>query len=417
MIEPRCTKIVNSKHLWEVAVEFISKIDDDLMEFNLKTAYITYRISKMMRLSRGNISKLVFLACFNGVGKLYVSENSSDPQIETYLFLKYFSPLKDSADTLLSIDPKYKKDFPLKKEGMIYKFSTVFTSELLKTNDKEKALQRVLEEKKKCNTKEIADMAKILIAFERLVQQTDIIFEMNSLRYKTVIYKYVSKMLFSTREKNKFFTMLASLFEMYSAQTLYHSKMTAIIGYYLAKYMRIPNDRAKRVYVAGLCHDLGKVCIPLKILEKPDKLTDEEFAIMKLHVSYTKEILRNKIDYEIIETAYRHHERLDGTGYPERLPEIQLTIDQKILQVADVISALIAKRSYKEAWSLEKTIGILDDLVANGKFDGEVVECFKTYQKKILKYTDDFSKQADKVYSKIQKEREILTKKNAPQEQ
>lgn len=410
MIEPRCTKIVNAKNLWEIAVEFISKIDDDLMEFNLKAAYITYRISKLMRLTRGTISKLVFLSCFNGVGKLYVSENSSDPQIETYLFLKYFSPLKNFADTLLSIDPKY-DDFPLRKEGMIYKFSTDFTSVLLETTDKEQALKRVLKEKAECKTSEMADYGRILIAFEKLVEQTDIIFDMNSLRYKTVIYKYVSKMLFSAREKNKFFTMLASLFEMYSAQTLYHSKMTAIIGYNIAKYMRIPQDRAKRVYVAGLCHDLGKVCIPLKILEKPDKLTDEEFAIMKTHVSYTKEILRNKIDYEIIETAYRHHERLDGTGYPERLTEIEQTLDQKILQVADVISALIAKRSYKEAWSIDKTIGILDDLVANGKFDKEVVSCFKTYQKKILKTTDDFARQADKVYSKIQKERKNLTKK------
>ncbi len=175
--------------------------------------------------------------------------------------------------------------------------------------------------------------------------------------------------------------------------------------------MKLGNKRAKKLYIAGLCHDLGKVCIPLRILEKPDKLTDREFSTMKKHVTYTKEILNSKMDYEIIELAYRHHEKLDGSGYPNKLKADSITIDQRVLQVADIISALIAKRSYKEAWNIDMTIGILDDLVANNKLDKSVVEAFKNNQKKILKLTNDFTIQAEKTYERINKERENLKEK------
>ena len=74
------------------------------------------------------------------------------------------------------------------------------------------------------------------------------------------------------------------------------------------------------------------------------------------------------MDYDVIEIAYRHHERIDGSGYPNKIDGEHLTLDQKILQVADVISALVAKRSYKEAWSIEKTIAILDENVNNNKY-------------------------------------------------
>ncbi len=229
------------------------------------------------------------------------------------------------------------------------------------------------------------------------------------MHYKTVVYKYISKMIFSHKEKNQFFTMLSSLFEMYSAQTLYHSKVTAILAYKIAKSMKIKNDRCKKIYVAGLAHDLGKVCIPLKILEKPDKLTDSEYSKMKKHVEFTKEILKNKMDYDIIEIAYRHHERIDGTGYPNKISGNNLTIDQEILQVADVISALIAKRSYKEAWSLDKTIAILDENALNNKLSTEVIDCFKNNKDKILKASKSLMLQADKIYEKLNKEREMLS--------
>lgn len=399
MREPNCRRIVSSKDLWEIAIDFLGVIDEKLMEFNMKFAYITYRICKLKRIPRRITSKLVFLSCFNEIGKLYEGENASNAQIETYLFLKYFSPLKNFTDVLL-YETKNKMS-NIYNYGSTLDMCKRYSAYLFQLKDKDLAHAKLLENKKNYSYMD-------LYCLNKLVDKTDIFYEMNSLHYKTVVYKYISKTLFTTKEESKLFSMLSSLFEMYSAQTLYHSRLTAIIAYLISKKMKLSKARCKKVYVAGLCHDLGKVSIPLKILEKPDKLTDREYTIMKKHVTFTKDILMYKMDHDIIEIAYRHHEKMDGSGYPSKLKADSLTIDQRILQVSDVISALMAKRSYKEAWSIEKTIAILNDSVINYKLDYDVVECFKKNQNKILKVAGVLMGQADKIYDKINIERQAL---------
>ena len=403
MLEPNCRKVVETKNLWSIAIDFMKNIDDKLMEFNLKFAYITYMLCKLSKVDYKTKKHLVFISCFNNVGKHYEGENASNPTVETYLFLKFFSPIKNDADLLL---PEILGSKNL-KNIMGYnklKIAKKFTQYLISTNDSDEALRMIMQEDKKYGYLDI-------VALNRLVKKTDLFYELNSMHYKTVVYKFISKMMFSRKEKTYFFSMLSSLFEMYSSQTLYHSKVTAIISYKIARCMKIDKKQCSKIYVAGLSHDLGKVCIPLRILEKPDKLTDREYSTMKKHVEYTKMILENKMDYDIIEIAYRHHERLDGSGYPNKVPGKCLTLDQKILQVADVISALIAKRSYKEAWSIDKTIAILEDNVKNDKLDIDVVECFKQNRNKILKASIQLMNQAEKIYNKMNEEREELLKR------
>ena len=404
MLEPNCRSIVETKNLWAIAIDFMKRIDAKLMEFNLKYAYITYMLLKQSKVDKKTRKQLVFVACFNDVGKHYTSENSSNTLIETYLFLKYFSPLKNDAEILLTSVRGFKNP----KNVIDYNRLNIakkYTEYLIKTNDKNEALRMIQAEEKNYGYLDIFNLT-------RLVKKLDLFYEINSMHYKTVVYKFISKMMFSRKEKNYFFTMLSSLFEMYSPQTLYHSKVTAIIAYKLARCMKLKRKYCNKIYVAGLSHDLGKVCIPLKILEKPDKLTDREYSIMKKHVEYTKEILTDKMDYDIIEIAYRHHERMDGSGYPNKIKGNCLTMDQKILQVADVISALIAKRSYKEAWSIDKTIAILEDNVKNDKLSIDVVECFKQNRDKILKASIQLMSQAEKIYNKMNDEREELTKRS-----
>ena len=398
MREPNCTRIVPSKNLWELAIDFMSNVDEKLMEFNLKYAYITYSISKIKRLKKRIISDLVFLSCFNDVGRLYEGEKVASSKIETYLFLKYFSPIK--AYDAIIYETKNKMSLTYEVGNML-KMCMKFTDYILKFNNIEEAYKEIEKEKKNYSFFDF-------MALTKLVNKTDIIYEINSMHYKTIVYKHISRSLFSSIEKNKFFAMLSSLFEMYSPQTLYHSKTTAIISYTLARKMKIKKSRCKKIYVAGLCHDLGKVSIPLKILEKPDKLTDREYSIMKKHVEYTKDILKHKMDYDIIEIAYRHHEKLDGSGYPNKITASSLTVDQKILQVADIISALLVKRSYKEAWNVDKTISILNEMKEENKLDRDVIDTFIKYQDKIIKTNNKLMAQADKLYEKINVEREEL---------
>ena len=404
MREPNCRNIVPVNDLWQVAIDFIGRIDRKQIEYNIKLAYVVYRVCRLEEFPNKIVKNMVFLSCFNDSGKLSRRKDGGDTAIETYLFLKYFSPVKGFAEVLLH-NVNATKKLGIDFYGRTFAMCKKYVKYLNELNDKDAAYRKLMVDPKDYRPKDI-------IAITRLVMKTDILYEINSMHYKTVVYKFISKMIFGFRERNQFITMLASLFEMYNKTTLAHSKATAIIAYRLSGLLKVKGTRRKKIYIAGLCHDLGKVSIPLKILDKPDKLTDNEYRVMKRHVIYTKEILYGKMDYDIVEIAYRHHERLDGTGYPNKVKGEHMTIDQKILQVADVISALIAKRSYKEAWDISVVIDILDQNVKDNKLDKDVVEVFKANQEIVLKDANTVIETANKKYEKIERERYQLFKEN-----
>lgn len=138
-------------------------------------------------------------------------------------------------------------------------------------------------------------------------------------------------------------------------------------------------------------HDIGKACIPDSILNKPGKLTPEEFARMKTHTLIGRQFLmdasKNIKDEgyfrEAINMACYHHERWDGTGYPEGLSNRQIPLSARIMAVADVFDALVSKRSYKDAYSFEKAISIIKE-ESGMHFDPDVVDAFVRISPQIL---------------------------------
>ena len=122
-----------------------------------------------------------------------------------------------------------------------------------------------------------------------------------------------------------------------------------------------------------LLHDIGKVAIGNKILEKPGRLTDDEFAVMKHHAAYTYSILSEIDDFEeICDWAAFHHERLDGTGYPFGKTAAELNTQERIMACVDIYQALTESRPYKQGMPHEKAYGILNDMVEKGWLDGEI---------------------------------------------
>lgn len=140
--------------------------------------------------------------------------------------------------------------------------------------------------------------------------------------------------------------------------------------------MRLIGDQraAARVYTSALVHDVGKIGIPLSILEKPGKLDDEEMKVMRTHVELTEDILEGCIEPVLLQAAARHHEKLDGSGYPRGLHAAELSMPDRIIAVADIVSALVGTRSYKKAYPKEKVLELLAWHVETGKIDCIVVE-------------------------------------------
>ncbi|MDF2839617.1 MAG: fusion domain and HD-hydrolase domain [Clostridia bacterium] len=137
-------------------------------------------------------------------------------------------------------------------------------------------------------------------------------------------------------------------------------------------------QKTERLRIAGLLHDLGKLAVPNHILDKPGKLTREEYSIIKSHTYYTKLIL-DKIDgiQDISEWASNHHETLRGTGYPDALDDSRLSLESRILAVCDIYQALIEDRPYRQGMHIDKTFKIIDDMVDIGNIDGSVVKKLK----------------------------------------
>lgn len=127
------------------------------------------------------------------------------------------------------------------------------------------------------------------------------------------------------------------------------------------------------VGLAGALHDIGKMAVGNEILEKPDKLTDEEFDKMKNHAGYTYLILSQVDGFEDIrDWAALHHEKLNGKGYPFGKTADELNEQERIMACVDIYQALTEERPYKKGMSHEKTCDILDEMAEKGFVDADI---------------------------------------------
>ena len=117
----------------------------------------------------------------------------------------------------------------------------------------------------------------------------------------------------------------------------------------LSRYMGFDEETVQKMYLAGALHDIGKVAVGNEILEKPGRLTEDEFAVMKHHAAYTYYILSGVDDFdEIRDWAAFHHERLDGTGYPFGKTAAELNTQERMMACIDIYQALTESRPYKQ---------------------------------------------------------------------
>ncbi|BCS98859.1 phosphodiesterase [Desulfoluna limicola] len=168
--------------------------------------------------------------------------------------------------------------------------------------------------------------------------------------------------------------IMAYIVDQKSPFTAQHSIRVADLARHLASLLGLPDEQCEKIEIAGLLHDLGKLHTPDKILEKPGPLNDIERTIINQHSYETYEILRHieGLD-EIARWAAFHHECLNGVGYPFHPNEKDLSIEARILAVADIFQALVQDRPYRAGMPLSKVLGILDEFTRNEKLDKEIV--------------------------------------------
>ncbi len=152
----------------------------------------------------------------------------------------------------------------------------------------------------------------------------------------------------------------ADVIDAKSPFTARHSRGVAAYALLIGETMGLPRDELRDVRRAGLLHDIGKLGVPNSILDKPDRLTDEEFATMRLHPRFTEEILRGVVAFApFAEMAAAHHERMDGRGYHRGVRAGDLPVAARALAVADVFEALTADRPYRAPLTPETALEIM----------------------------------------------------------
>lgn len=166
----------------------------------------------------------------------------------------------------------------------------------------------------------------------------------------------------------------------YDDYTYSHSVNVAVLAGVIALGLKLPEKDIASIVLAGLLHDIGKLSIPSEIINKPSRLTPEEYAIIKNHAIYSYEKIKERVDIsaQVKQAILYHHENLDGSGYPNGVTSSSLSLYTRILHVADVYDALVSKRSYKEPYSPYEAVEYLMG-GCGSMFDQSIVTTFTKF--------------------------------------
>lgn len=196
--------------------------------------------------------------------------------------------------------------------------------------------------------------------------------------------------------------LISRIIDFRSRFTAIHSTGVAATAEELARLVGLSKLECMMIRIAGYLHDLGKLAIPLEILEKPAKLSDREFRIVKSHTFYTYRLLEGIEGLATINAwASFHHERLDGRGYPFRQDSKNLLLGSRIIAVADVFTALTEDRPYRQGISSDQALQILQEMADSSAIDGNLVSIMTQHHKEVNSVRIAAQLEATSEYQKV----------------
>lgn len=176
---------------------------------------------------------------------------------------------------------------------------------------------------------------------------------------------------------------IAAAVEMRDPYTAGHQRRVAQLAAAIARELQLPEEQIEGLYLSGVVHDVGKIMIPAEILYKPGRLNKLELSLIQGHVRSGYDILK-AIDFPwpIATTVFQHHERLDGSGYPQGLQGDQILFDAQILAVADVVEAMMADRPYRVGLGIEAALEEISSKRGTA-YSSEIVDaCVRLFREK-----------------------------------
>ena len=320
-----------------------------------------------------------------------------------YLFIKYFSPLKKLSGAILLHHAtwqvlEHSEVFP---EGIRLLAQVIHVADRI---DVAMEVQHLTWEetavllKKESGTKFspfIADLALACDFHTPFEGDTDA---------ESLFFHLFSEISLTQDEITDYLKMLIFTIDFRSRHTVTHTITTTTISAELAKRMGMNEEECNQIICGSMLHDLGKIGIPVEILEYPGKLSPQAMNIMRTHVDITEKIFGDVIEDTVKSLALRHHEKLDGSGYPRGLAAADLSTGERIVAIADIISALSGTRSYKTAFSKDKICTIITEMKDAGLIDADIVELMISDYDEIMEETRIQCQPILDIYVLIQKD-------------
>lgn len=377
------SEIINGKELYNIVRKTLSMMNEDVIRHGEISGYILYKMLQTdNRYASQDLVDYTMIGILHDLGIYKIQDfhdiatfkpvNAWSHSVYGYLFIRELSPLSDYADIVLYHHLYHNKfqyiksdnhdvieylNFADKMDAYLYDKQSPIRSTYF-TEYRNRAFSSAAQE-----------------TFLRAEKKYGITRNLLDQSYKQELDELLSSKNFSDNYKRKLLEMLVYLIDFRSEFTVVHTLSTVSFAVEIGKLMKLSARDMQLLRYGALLHDLGKLAIPLEILEAPRRLTDEEMDIMRTHVEITESILRGVVGEEILEIAIRHHEKLDGSGYHRGLNGKDLTLPQRIVGVADIISALYDKRSYKDSFDSDRIKSILKSDADAGKIDPVVVDC------------------------------------------
>lgn len=404
---------INGRNLFHLIRRSLNYVDERLVGHGEQVAYI---VLKLLEEDGGYETRqrcaIAFTALLHDIGAYKTEEIDNMVRFETkdvwghsiygYLFVKYLSPMSQYAPAILYHHTDF-RDLPQyacgKENQKLAQVINLADRAALCTEmgDGERILE-VLNGYR--GTKFSPEVLNLL---ESALKKGDILEGPNPEAQTAELERLFDEWT-DERENEQFLQMLVFSIDFRSRFTVAHTFATAAISVALARIFGMEGAVLEKVKYGAFFHDLGKVGIPLEILESTDKLSDSEMALMRSHILLSEEIIKGQIDEETALIALRHHEKMDGSGYPKGISGEDLTIPQRIVAIADIVSALNGERSYKKPFPPEKVKAILRELADSGKVCPEVTRAMLEHFDEIIGEVNRGSRGLYALYHKMEDE-------------
>ena len=390
-------------------------IDEKITNHGDETAYIAYKLGTSLNLDEENLKSIVIAAMFHDIGACKTDDlsnivtfenyNYKNHSIYGYLFFKYFSPLPHMSKSILyhHEDINHLNDTIEENYANLIRICDAVSVLKIKCSHYDEFEKNVMFE--------INDSKKYkqdyINTFIKLNKEESICQKLFDGSYLIELDAYLNRLSYTQDEVKKYIELLGFSIDFRSENTLTHSLTVSIITKEICSMLNFNEKNKEMCIISALLHDIGKISTPIEILKYPGQLSETDFKIMKGHVSKTREILEY-LDHEKIKNiASNHHEKLNGKGYPRGLTEEMLTLEDRIIAVADIFSALTEKRYYKDPLPKDEVLNILKNCTLKHELDSNIVSLVSNHYDRILNLIEveisEFNHKLEKIKSEHMK--------------